>query len=249
MTYELHYWPGIQGRGEFVRLALEEAGVDYVDIARTPESHGGGEAALVAFLNDAVPPPFAPPVLVTEELVLAQTANILLFLGAKHNLAPDDEEGRLWVNQLQLTLMDLVVEAHDAHHPISSGLYYKDQKPEAARRAEDFRKQRIPKYLGYFERVLGSNGADGAGLARDALTYADLSLFQVVKGLQYAYPNAMTRLEPTIPNILTLVRRVERRPKMVEYLASTRRIPFNEEGIFRHYPELDDPGTPGAGGG
>jgi glutathione S-transferase len=239
MIYELHYWPGIQGRGEFVRLALEDAGADYVDVARTPDSQGGGASGLMAFLDEALPPPFAPPVLKTEDLTIAQTANILEYLGQRHNLAPEDEAGRLWVNQLQLTIADMVAEAHDVHHPISAGLYYEDQKPEALKRAEAFRTERIPKYLGYFERVLLGNGAGGGGLARDALTYADLSLFQLVRGLQYAFPKAMQALAPKIPEVLALAQRVARRPNIAAYLRSPRRIPFNEEGIFRHYPELD----------
>jgi glutathione S-transferase len=239
MTYELHYWPGIQGRGEFVRLLLEEAGVDYVDVARGPAEHGGGATALVKMLGEVVPPPFAPPVLRSGDLIIAQTANILYFLGKRHNLTCEDEAGRLWVNQVQLTLCDLVDEAHDTHHPISSGLYYEEQKAEAARRSQAFREQRMPKYLGYFERILSANGEDGAGLARGSLTYADLSLFQVTRGLQYAFPDAMAALAPKIGRVFALADRVERQPRLAEYLASARRIPFNEQGIFRHYPELD----------
>jgi glutathione S-transferase len=239
MVYELHYWPGIQGRGEFVRLALEEAGADYVDVARLTQDSGGGERNLMAWMDDAAPPPFAPPILKLRDLVICQTANILMFLGARHHLAPEDEAGRLWVNQLQLVLADLVAEAHDAHHPIGPDLYYEDQKPEAVRRAAGFRTQRMPKYLGYFERILVSNGADGGGLAGGSLTYADLSLFQVVRGLQYAFPKAMKGLALEIPEVLGLADRVARRRRIAEYLTSPRRLAFNEQGIFRHYPELD----------
>jgi glutathione S-transferase len=236
MAYELHYWPGIQGRGEFVRLALEEAEADYVDVARLPTSEGGGEGALVRKLRELAPPPFAPPVLVAGEIVLAQTANILLFLGARHGLAPADEAGRLWVNQLQLTFTDLVKEAHDIHHPISGSLYYEDQTEAAKANAEAFRRERLPKYLGYFERVLEGRGP---GLAGEALCYADLSLFQCVRGLQYALPEAMGALAPRIGRALALAEGIEARPNIARYLASPRRIPFNENGIFRHYPELD----------
>jgi glutathione S-transferase len=239
MVYELHYWPGIPGRGEFVRLALEEAGADYLDVARLPKDSGGGERNLMAWMDDADPPPFAPPILKSRDLVICQTANILLFLGGRHGLAPQEEAGRLWVNQLQLVIADLVAEAHDVHHPIGSGLYYEDQKPEAARRAADFREQRIPKYLGYFERILVSNGADGGGLAGGATTYADLSLFHVVRGLQYAFPKAMKRLALDLPEVLGLADRIERRRRIADYLASPRRLAFNKSGIFRHYPELD----------
>ena len=236
MTYELYYWPHIQGRGEFVRLALEEAGADYVDVARLPVSEGGGERALMQKLGELAPPPYAPPVLVAGDLVLAQTANILFFLGARHGLTPADEAGRLWVNQLQLTFTDLVKEAHDIHHPISGSLYYEDQKEAAKANAEAFRRERIPKYLGYFERILERSGA---GLAGEELCYADLSLFQVVRGLQYALPAAMAALAPKIGKALALADRVEGRPNIARYLASPRRIAFNENGIFRHYPELD----------
>jgi glutathione S-transferase len=240
MTYQLHYWPGIQGRGEFVRLALEEAGIEYVDVARGPESEGGGPSALVAQLDTLHPPPFAPPVLVADDVVVSQSSNILLFLGLRHGLAPEDSAGRLWVNQLQLTLADLVDEAHNAHHPIAGSLYYEDQKAEAKWRAGLFIKERIPKFLGYFERVLRGGGETGAGLAGEVLCYADLSLFQVVRGLQYAFPNAMKAMEDKLPDTLALVERVEGRPRIAAYLASSRRIPFNEQGIFRHYPELDN---------
>jgi glutathione S-transferase len=241
MAYELHYWPNIQGRGEFVRLALEAAGAEYVDVARGPVSEGGGARNLAQLMDELAPAPFAPPILVVDTLVIAQTANILLFLGHRHNLAPEEETGRLWVNQLQLTIADVVDEAHDTHHPLSSGLYYEDQKEAARQRAEHFRKERIPKYLGYFERILQGGGESGAGLASEALTYADLSLFQIVRGLQYAFPNAMTSLAPKLEATLALAQRVEQQPNIAAYLKSERRIPFNEEGIFRHYPELDGP--------
>ena len=239
MTYELHYWPNIPGRGEFVRLALEAAGADYVDVARKPASEGGGARALAQILDELAPPPFAPPVLVFERRVIAQTANILLFLGGRHDLAPREESGRLWVNQLQLTIADLVDEAHDTHHPISSGLYYEDQKEAAKARASHFIVERIPKYLGYFERILEGEGESGAGLAGEQLCYADLSLFQCLRGLEYAFPKAMAALAPKLTAVHALAGRIEALPKLEAYLASERRMPFNEQGIFRRYPELD----------
>jgi glutathione S-transferase len=239
MVYELHYWPGIEGRGEFVRLALEEAGAEYVDVAREPATDGGGERALAQLMGDLDPPPFAPPFLVAGSLVIGQTANILMFLGRHHGLAPRDEAGRLWVNQLQLTLADLVDEAHDVHHPIAGSLFYEDQKEAALAKAGHFRQERIPKYLGYFERILESGGESGAGLAGERLCYADLSLFQVVRGLEYAFPKAMGALSPKLAAVLALAERVERRPNIARYLSSPRRIAFNQQGIFRHYPELD----------
>ncbi|HEX7969275.1 MAG TPA: glutathione S-transferase [Stellaceae bacterium] len=238
MRYELYYWPGIQGRGEFVRLALEEAGADYVDVAREK----GGMAAMMRLMegDEIERPPFAPPFLKAGRLLIGQTANILLFLGSRHGLAPEDEGGRLWTNQLQLTMADLVVEAHDTHHPIATSLYYEDQKPAARRRAEDFRKNRVPKFLAYFERVLERNPRGGRHLVGARLTYADLSLFQVVEGLGYAFPRAMKRLSKRYPKVIALHDRVAARPRIKAYLASDRRIPFNEEGIFRRYPELDE---------
>jgi glutathione S-transferase len=237
MRYELYYWAGIQGRGEFVRLALEEAGADYVDVAR----EAGGESAMSRLLGggDVQHPPFAPPFLRAGELIIGQTANILLYLGARHGVAPDDEAGRLWTHQLQLTIADLVDEVHDTHHPIASSLYYEDQRREARTRAADFLKSRAPKYLGYFERVLERNEAGDRHLVGAALTYPDLSLFQIVAGLRYAFPRAMARLEPKHPRVVALHDRVAARPRIAAYLASDRRIAFNEHGIFRHYPELD----------
>jgi glutathione S-transferase len=236
MRYELYYWPQIQGRGEFVRLALEEAGADYVDVARGK----GGMAKLEKLMRRGASghPPFAPPVLKAGSLLIGQTANILSFLGIRHGLAPKSEAGRLWVSQLQLTIADLVAEAHDTHHPIAASLYYEDQKAEAARSASCFIKQRIPKFLGYFEDVLVANDK-AAFLAGRALSYADLSLFQVVEGLRYAFPRAMAAQEKRLPRTIGLHDRVAARPKIAAYLSSDRRIPFNQHGIFRHYPELD----------
>ena len=241
MPYELHYWPTIQGRGEFVRLALEEAGAAYVDVARGSKAAGEGVPALMAAMGDPalVHPPFAPPFLRSGRLLIGQTANILLYLGERHGLAPKAEAGRLWTNQLQLTLADLVDEAHDTHHPIASSLYYEDQKAEAERRSADFLATRAPKYLGYFERVLERNPRGDKYLVGARLTYADLSLFQAVAGLAYAFPRAMARLEKSHRRVAALARRIAERPQVAAYLASPRRLPFNEQGIFRHYPELD----------
>lgn len=234
MVYELFYWPGIQGRGEFVRLALEEAGAEYVDVARRE----GGMELLNAALEVEEYPSFAPPFLKAGELTIGQVANILLYLGEQHALAPRTEPGRLWAHQLQLTIADLVTEVHDTHHPISTSLYYEDQKPEALRRAADFVETRIPKFLGYFARLL-TNPEPRDWLVGDKLSYADLSLFQVIEGLRYAFPKAMRRMEQEYPALTSLRDRVAARPNIAAYLASDRRIPFNQDGIFRHYPELD----------
>ena len=238
MRYELYYWPSIQGRGEFVRLALEEAGADYVDVARKP-GRNGGVPAMMRFLDGTrvKRPPFAPPFLKTGELLIGQTSNILLYLGARHGLAPRGEGARLWVNQLQLTIGDFVVEVHDTHHPIAAGLYYEDQRAAAKRRAADFLKNRAPKFLRYFERVLEESG--GHHLLGRGVSYADLSLFQVADGLRYAFPRAMRRLEKKVPRVMALHDRIAARPRIAAYLASERRIAFNQSGIFRRYPELD----------
>jgi len=232
--YELFYWPSIQGRGEFVRLALEEAGADYVDVAR----RDGGVDLLMAALEVGDHPSFAPPFLKAGEQTIGQVANILLYLGEQHGLAPRTEPGRLWVHQLQLTIADLVAEAHDTHHPIASMLYYEDQKPEAKRRAADFVETRIPKFMAYFARLL-ANPEPRDYLLGERVSYADLSLFQVIEGLRYAFPNAMKKIEQEHPELTALRDRVAARPKIAAYLASPRRIPFNQDGIFRRYPELD----------
>lgn len=242
--YELYYWPGLQGRGEFDRLALEEAGAEYVDVARGDEAAGQGTPAMLRLLNgeEVEWPPFAPPFLKSGELLIGQTANILLYLGPRHGLAPADEAGRLWTHQLQLTLADFLVEIHDTHHPIAKGLYYEEQQVEAKRRAADFVAVRAAKYLGYFERVLARNRFGSGWLVGGAMTYADLSLFQVVAGLRFAFPRAMARLEPDCPRVVVLHDAVAARPRIAAYLASPRRIPFNNTGIFRRYPELDAAG-------
>jgi glutathione S-transferase len=242
MRYELFYWPTIQGRGEFVRLALEDAGADYVDVARLPEGSGGGEAALLRWL-DTPPvghPSFAPPFLKAGRRLIGQTANILLFLGPRLGLTPGDESGRLWTHQLQLTITDLVAEVHDVHHPIAGSLYYDDQRDEAKRRSAHLRRERLPKYLGWFERVLAENRRGRQRcLVGSAVTYADLSLFQIIEGLRYALPRTLRRLEADLPLCIDLHDRVAARPHLAGYLASPRRSPFNNDGIYRRYPELD----------
>ncbi|HET9817601.1 MAG TPA: glutathione S-transferase [Rhodanobacteraceae bacterium] len=242
MRYELFYWPTIQGRGEFVRLALEDGGADYVDVARLPEGSGGGTAALLRWLDEPAVghAPFAPPFLKAGRRLIGHTANILLFLGPRLGLAPRDESGQLWTHQLQLTITDLVAEVHDVHHPIAGSLYYEDQRDEARRRSRHLRLERLPKFLGYFERALAENlRGRRRCLVSSALTYADLSLFQIIAGLRYALPRTLRRLERDLPLCVDLHDRIAARPNIAAYLASARRIPFNNDGIFRRYPELD----------
>ena len=235
MRYELFYWPTIQGRGEYVRLALEEAGADYVDVARRK----GGEKRMMAMMNNKRldPPPFAPPFLKANKQIIAQVANILLYLGTRHGLAPKSEAGRLRLHQLQLTLADFVVEIHDTHHPLGPTLYYEDQRPQAVRRTDEFWKSRVPKFMGYFEAIAARSG--GPYLDGRRVSYIDLSLFQIVDGLRYAFPKRMKRFERKIPRLVALHERVGARPNIAAYLKSNRRIPFNTDGIFRHYPALD----------
>ena len=240
MRYELYYWPDIQGRGEFVRLALEEAGADYVDVARLL-GRGKGITTMMRLLENAETgrPPFAPPFLKAGNLVIAQTANILLYLGPRLGLVPKAESVRLWAHQLQLTIADFVGEVHDVHHPIAGSLYYHQQKREARRRAGYFTGERIPKFLEYFERVLSCNAKGGRYMLGRIFTYVDLSIFQIIAGLRYAFPKTMKRMAPKYTGLAALHDQVAARPNIAAYLASRRRLPFSRYGIFRHYPELD----------
>ena len=232
--YELWYWPGIPGRGEFPRLALEAGKIPYRDMAA--EAGEEGYKALAKNMDlERDSPPYAPPYLIAGDLVIGQSANILLFLGEKHGLAPQDQAGRLWVHQVQLTIADVVTEAHDTHHPVSYSDYYEAQKPEAKRRAEDFRASRIPKYLAWFERILTQRGD---WLAGEHWSYADLSLFQLIEGLTFVFPRSMARIARDTPRVLALHDAVKNLPELQHYLSSDRRLPFSD-GIFRHYPELD----------
>ena len=242
--YQLHYWPTIQGRGEFVRLALEAAGADYVDVARG-EKKGQGVRAMMQFIDSAgvrhppFTPPFAPPFLIDGKVIVGQTAAILLYLGPHLGLVPKSEAQRLWTHQIQLTISDIVAEVHDTHHPIAMGHYYEDQKHAATQRASEFRRERIPKFLSWFESVLARNPKGSAHLVGARLSYADLSLFQLVEGLRYAFPKAAGRTLKKAPLVLALHDRIAQHKRVAAYLASDRRIAFNEDGIFRAYPELD----------
>lgn len=231
MSYQLYYWTGLQGRGEFVRLALEDAGAEYKDVARVE-----GDDVMTPFLGGEHegPVPYAPPFLKSGRLIIAQVANILQYLGPRHGLVPESESKRLYAHQLELTITDLVAEVHDTHHPVASELYYEDQKVEAKKRSKDFRENRVPKFLGYFEKAIERGG--GRFPLREH-SYVDLSLFQIMAGLEYAFPKAMAKQR--VPLLRELQERVAARPNIAAYLSSERRIPFNTTGIFRHYPELD----------
>lgn len=240
MAYELHYWPTIQGRGEFVRLALEAAGADYVDVARGSAKGQGVDATMKFMASSALAhPPFAPPFLVHGKHTIGQSAAILLYLGPRLGLVGKSEDARIWTHQLQLTVADAVAEVHETHHPIATSLYYEDQKKEAVKRAAVFRKERIPKFLGWFNTVLARNPSGSAHLVGARLSYADLSLFQLVDGLLYAFPKATRRVLRQTPLVEALHLQVSGHKRLSAYLGSERRIAFNEDGIFRRYPELD----------
>lgn len=241
MRYQLLYWPSIQGRGEFVRLALEAAGADYVDVARGSPALGLGMPALLRWLEDEtlVRPSFAPPILLHGKRVIAQTAAILQYLGPRLGLVARSETDRLWTHQIQLTVADMLTEVHDTHHPVSSGLHYHEQRTEALRRAQDFRALRLPKFLAWFEALLARNPRGASHLVGARLSYVDLSLFQMVEGLGYAFPQALRLALPRAPRVAALHADVAAHPRMAAYLASARRIAFNVDDIFRHYPELD----------
>jgi len=241
MAYEFFYWPEIQGRGEFVRLALEDAGTAYIDVARGPESEGLGVPAMLALMRGEGTShiPFAPPFLRDGTVIVSHTATILLYLGGRIGLAPAGEDGRLWTHQIQLTITDIVKEAYNSHHPIDEDKWFHEQKDEAIARAAVFRRDRMPKFLGWFERLLAANPAGPDHLVGDAVTYADLSLFQLIEGLQFAFPVACARELGKLPRVSALHQAVADRPRLKAYLASERRVPFKETGIFRRYPELD----------
>lgn len=239
MRYELYYQPSIQGRGEFIRLSLEDAGADYLDVARDPNF---GRPGIMKFLEDPSleRPPYAPPFLKAGKLLISQTANILQFLAPRLNLVPKNESSRLWANQLQLTIADWLYETGQTHHPIANVLYYEEQTVEAKKRAKHFRANRMPKFLGYFERILQRHPKDTFFILGKKVSYVDLSLFQMIEGLRYAFPCATAQLEPQCPRLIELHDRVMARPRIASYLSSARRLPFNESGIFRHYPELEE---------
>ena len=241
MAYEFFYWPEIQGRGEFVRLALEDAGAAYLDVARGLESEGYGVPAMLALMRGEGTShiPFAPPFLRDGNIIVSHIAAILLYLGGRIGLAPTDEDGRLWTHQIQLTITDIVKEVYNSHHPIDEDKWFNQQKDEAIARAAVFRKDRMPKFLGWFERILEANPAGAERLVGSSVTYADLSLFQLIEGLRFAFPVASKRELAKLPRVTALHKAVAERPRLSAYLASERRVPFKETGIFRQYSELD----------
>lgn len=238
-TYELYYWNGLPGRGEVIRLIFAAAGAEYRDVARDPEDEGGGNQVVVAARRGALGGmlPYAPPILRHGELVLAQSAVIARYVGEREGLAPEDDAGKLATQQLFLSWGDLLTEAHDTHHPISTALFYEDQKDEALEAARRFLGTRMPSWLGYFEEILASSG--GPWLLGKTFTYADLAAFNVLEGLRYAFPKSFAAQEDAWRRLGELRSAVAARPRIAAYLGSERAMAFNEDGIFRHYPELD----------
>lgn len=238
MRFELYYWP-IQGRGEFARLLWEDAGVAYEDVARK----AGGMERMKAVLSDDVADflPYAPPFLHADDLWMSQTAQIVSFVADQVGLAPEGEQAKLTARSIMMTIVDLVNEVHDTHHPIDSAKRYEEQQAEARLRAAAFREKRIPKFLRYLEKNLERSGSDA--MVGKTATYVDLATFQVVEGLSYAFPNAVDRIAKDVPRLGALRARIAERPRISAYLASDRRLPFGEQGIFRHYDALDPRGV------
>jgi glutathione S-transferase len=205
--------------GPVFRGAGSSSGWRWRRQARTSTSPAGRKVKAAAkrpswlFWSETTSQPFAPPFLKEGDVLIGQTAAILLYLGDRHGLAPRDEVKRLWVHQIQLTIADLVGEVHDTHHPLSGDLFYEDQKPEALRRAKSFREERIPKFLRWFERILARNPEGAGQLVGSALTYADLSLFQIVEGLVYAFPGRMQRTLREVPRLAALRQAIAQRPR------------------------------------
>jgi glutathione S-transferase len=231
MSYQLWYWPSIPGRGEFVRLALEAAEIEYEDMAREQ----GAEALIADLQGRGGIRPFAPPYLVDGELCIGQTAHILAFLADRHDFGAGELEVDLQLIQLQLDITDIVAEVHNVHHPVAAALYYQDQMDAAYEAAQHFRDQRLPKYLDHFEAALEENG--GPCVLGDRWTHVDTSLFQLMEGLDYMFPNRMRELD--YPRLELCRQAMMEIAGVEQYLASDRRLPFNEDGIFRFYPELD----------
>ncbi len=234
MRYGLWYWPDIEGRGEFVRLPLEAAGVDYVECAR---EHCVETLVADMERHAAARGPFAPPYLELDGILIAQVANILLFLGDHHHFGAVNIADRFWLNQLQLTVADMVAEVHNVHHPLDVSLAYEEQKDAALKAAAAFREDRIPKFLDYFEHA--AKASPGEWLIDHRWTYVDTSLFQLVEGLRYMFPKRMATIEAEYPAVVRVHDLVADLPGIRAYRKSDRRLPFNEQGIFRHYPELD----------
>ena len=237
--FKLIYWPGNPGRGEFVRLAFEATGTPYEDTALTQSA----QEVLTTVdpqrqLKDR-DVHFAVPVLKHGDFSIGQTSAILAYIGPIIGLSPKDDQGKAKVNQIQLTIADFTVEAHDTHHPIGKMQYYEDQKEEALKKAIDFVDNRLPKFLDYFERQITANGNE-PWLYGNTMTYADTSLLEVISGLLYAFPKCVEEQKSKAPKVFALYDAVRNHEKIKAYLASERRQKYNM-GVFRYYAELDIP--------
>ncbi|KEY69018.1 hypothetical protein S7711_03320 [Stachybotrys chartarum IBT 7711] len=245
-SYELIYWPSAPGRGEPVRLLFEEAGVPYADTAkdagRAVETIQGLMAA-EHLGDDSNPPVFAPPLLRHGDLLINQLPNILLYLAPKLGLAPAAGPAVYHLNAIVLTLLDgFVNELHETHHPIATSQYYDDQKPEAKKRSKSYREERLPRFLGYAQRLLDAKtSGDGPWLYGGSLTYADLVLFQGIHGTKYAFPKTVEKLQKSgkYDGVFALFDAVQERPNIKAYMASDRRVDYSQ-GIWRYYPELEE---------
>ncbi len=237
-TYRLYYWPMLPGRGEFIRLIFEDAGADYIDVGRLPEDEGGGISALRKKIDNPHRgfESFALPLLEYDDYLIAQLPNICLFLANEFNMIPGGNH-YFRANQLMLTICDIIDEIHNTHHPLSISMYYENQQEAAKKNALSFTTERLPKWLQYLEKTLIGNGEKH--LAGTQISYVDIALFQLIRGLDYAFPNHMQRYLPQIPKLIALKDRVGERPGICSYLSSERCIDFNNDGIFRAYPELD----------
>jgi len=238
-TYRLYYWPNLPGRGEFIRLVLEQAGAKYVDIARQPEAEGGGMPPLMAlrYGQGEGQPAYAPPVLRAGDFWLAQTPAICDYLAAIHRLVPTEPQGRARALQVFLTIFDVLGEVHDTHHPISKARFYEDQKQAAKQNATSFLQDRLPNHMAYFDRVLSQAG--GAYLLGHTLTYVDLAMYQLLLGLKHAFPKGASQVLTQTPGLSALFDKVAAQPRVAAFKASDRSVAFSNDGIFRNYPELD----------
>lgn len=124
------------------------------------------------------------------------------------------------------------------------GHYYEDQKTEALRFSKEFRKDRIPKFFGYFNKALKYNkakGASGKYLVGDKLTYADTTLFHVIDGVSYAFPTRVEELKAEgagFEELWAFYEGIKAEENIKSYLESDRRLAY-KNGIFRYYAELD----------
>ena len=184
--------------------------------------------------------PFAPPFLRDGGVIVSHAAAILLYPGRADRTRANRRRTGAYGRTRYRAITDIVAEVYNSHHPIDADKWFHEQKDAAIARAAVFRRDRMPKYsFGWFERLLAANPAGVDHLVGGFVTYADLSLFQLVEGLRFAFPLASERTLARLPRVTALHKAMAERPRLKAYLASERRVPFKETGIFRRYPELD----------